>query len=50
MFHGSTKPEIEFALLRSGRTIRPGKRRKIVGGRRTHSLFEESKYEVESRL
>ena len=50
MFPGSTEPELEAGFLKSGRRFHSGKRRKIVGGRRTPSLFEESEYEVESWL
>ena len=50
MFPGSSEPELEYGFLRSGRRFKSGKRRKIVGRRQTPCLFEESEYEVESRL
>ena len=50
MFLGSTEPGLEDGFLRSGRRFQSGKRRKTVGGRQTPSLFEERKYDVESRI
>ena len=50
MFLVGTKPELEAGFLRSGRRFRSGKWRKIVGGRWTPSLFEESEYEYETWL
>ena len=48
MFPGSTEPELEAGILRSGRRFISGKRIKIEGGRRTPSLFEESEHELHS--
>ena len=42
MFPKSTKPELEYGFLRSGRRFRSGKRRKT-----SPSLFGESEYKVE---
>ena len=50
MFPGSIELEIEAGFLRSGGGLRLGKIRKMVGGRLTPSVFEESEYEVESQL
>ena len=50
MFPGSTEPELEVGILRSGRKFMQRKRRKAIGGRKTPSLIEESEYKVESRL
>ena len=46
MFPRSIEPELKVGFLRSGRRLRSGKRRKIVGGRQNPSLFEESEYKV----
>ena len=50
MFLGSTKPELEARVLRSGRRFRSRKRRKTEEGRRAPSLFEESEHEILSQL
>ena len=48
MFPGSTKPELEVGVLRSGRIFRLGKRRKTERGQHNPSLFEENEHELQS--
>ena len=48
MFPGSTEPELEVRVLRSGRIFRSWKRRKTKRGRRNPSLFEGSEHELRS--
>ena len=48
MFPGSTEPELEVRVLRSGRIFRSGKRRKTERGRQNPILFEGSEHELRS--
>ena len=50
MFLGISKDELGIGFLRSRRRFRIGKRRKIIGGRRSYSLLREGEYGCESYL
>ena len=46
MFLGSTEPELEAGMLRSGRRFKSEKRRKTEEVQKTPNLFEESEHEL----
>ena len=50
MFPGSSEEELDIGFLRSGRTFRLGKRRKVTGDRRDYSFPREGAYGCESYL
>ena len=50
MFPRSSEDELDARFLRSERTFRSGKRRKVAGGKRAYSLPGEGEYGCESHL
>ena len=50
MFPGSSKDELGTGFLRSGRRFWSGKRRKVIGGRRTYNFPREGEYGCDSYL